>query len=376
LRVEVFQAGSGGSSLVIKPLTNTPHRRCGDHYASCELERIFAPILGFLSGLSDTGNDTYKNDPAAPGLDARRASPRNGCGRGGRGTATAVDAGRAGQNPPDVDAGAREADDIGPATRIALQPVDRDTGEAIERDEVVKGYEFERGQYVTFTPAELKALDIESSKTIDLETFVPRADVDPLYFNAGYYIYPDGPVATEAYRVISAAMTDARMAGLGRLTLSRRERAVLVEPRGAGLALITLRSAEEVREAQFDGIPGEVDPDAVAIARMIIDRRGGQFDPSTLRDRYQEALRELIEAKMRGAPVKAKPATTPNPVADLMAALKRSLEHEIGQPAKSKRKVTGDRRQQNLSTADVRQGSGAAKIGGKQLKSSTESMIA
>jgi DNA end-binding protein Ku len=193
--------------------------------------------------------------------------------------------GGAGQNPPDVDAG--EADDIGPATRIALQPVDHDTGEAIERDEVVKGYEFERGQYVTFTPAELKALDIESSKTIDLETFVPRADVDPLYFNAGYYIYPDGPVATEAYRVISAAMTEAGMAGLGRLTLSRRERAVLVEPRGAGLALITLRSAEEVRPAQFDGIAGEVDPEAVSIARMIIDRRAGRFDPATFRDRYR-----------------------------------------------------------------------------------------
>jgi non-homologous end joining protein Ku len=84
--------------------------------------------------------------------------------------------------------GEEPPEDVGPATRISLQPVARDTGEAIERDQVVKGYEFERGQWVTFTPAELKALDIESSKTIELETFVPRADVDPLYFNAGYYI--------------------------------------------------------------------------------------------------------------------------------------------------------------------------------------------
>ena len=238
----------------------------------------------------------------------------------------------------------------GPATRIALQPVDPETGEAVERDEVVKGYEYERGQYVTFTPAELKALDIESSKTIDLETFVPRTKVDPLYFNAGYYVYPDGPIATEAYRVISAALVEAGMAGLGRLTLSRRERMVLVEPRGAGLALIALRSADEVRAAQFDDLAGEVDPEAVAIAEMIINRRAGHFDPSTFRDRYQEALHALIEAKIRGLPVKARPAAVPGPVVDLMAALKRSLAQETAEPARrpKRKSASADRRQRSL----------------------------
>lgn len=110
-----------------------------------------------------------------------------------------------------LDIEAEEPEEVGPATRIALQPVDRDTGEAIERDEVVKGYEFERGHYVTFTPAELKALDVESSKMIELTTFVPRDEVDPLYYNAGYYVYPDGQIATEAYRVISAAMAKSGM---------------------------------------------------------------------------------------------------------------------------------------------------------------------
>src|SRR5262249_25651444 len=105
-----------------------------------------------------------------------------------------------------------------PATRIALRP----HGEEIDRDEVRKGYEYERGQFVTFTPEELKALDVESSHTIDLTTFVPRAEGDPLYFNTSYYVYTDGSVATEAYRTISAAMAEAGMAGLGRLTLSRR----------------------------------------------------------------------------------------------------------------------------------------------------------
>ena len=137
--------------------------------------------------------------------------------------------------------------EIGVPTRIALRPHDPYTGEEIERDQVLKGYEYERGQFVTFTPDELKALDIESSKTIDVTTFVPRAEIDPVYFNVPYYVYPDGPIATEAYRVISAAMAEAGMAGLGRLTLSRRERMVMIEPRGAGMALITLRAADEVR---------------------------------------------------------------------------------------------------------------------------------
>src|SRR5438067_6479544 len=237
-----------------------------------------------------------------------------------------------------------------PATRIALRPHDPHTGEEIGRDEVRKGYEYERGQFVTFTQEELKALDVESSHTIDLTTFVPRAEVDPLYFNTPYYVYPDGTVAAEAYRTISAAMAEAGMAGLGRLTLSRRERMVLVEPRGQGLALITLRAAEEVRAAEFDGFAGELDAEAVAVAGMIIQRKTGSFDPSTFRDRYQEALKELIEAKLKGLPVKARPATRPAPVFDLMAALKQSLAQETGGAARGgpKRRTAADRRQSSL----------------------------
>jgi DNA end-binding protein Ku len=159
------------------------------------------------------------------------------------------------------------------ATRITLRPHDPSTGEEIEKEEVVRGYEYERGQFVTFTPAELKALDLESSKVIDLEMFVPRVEVDPVYFNSPYYLYPDGQMALETIRVIGAAMADAGVVGIGRLTMSRRERMVIVDPRGTGMVLITLRAAEEVRVPQFTKSDGAIDAEMLAIARAIVEQR-------------------------------------------------------------------------------------------------------
>jgi DNA end-binding protein Ku len=237
----------------------------------------------------------------------------------------------------------------GPATRIALRPHDPHTGEEIDHDQLRKGYEYERGRFVTFTPAELKSLDVESSHTIELTSFVPRAEIDPIYFDTAYYLYPDGAVGLEPYRVIGAALAETDMAGLGRLTLSRRERMVLVEPRGPGMALITLRAAEEVRAADFTRYEREVDAEAVEIAAMIINRKAGAFDVSTFRDRYQDALRAMIEAKIAGLPVKQSRAIAPAPAHDLITALKRSLEQESGAAAaKPKRKGAGDRRQKSL----------------------------
>jgi DNA end-binding protein Ku len=218
--------------------------------------------------------------------------------------------------------------------RVQQQLIDSKTGEIVDRDEIVKGYEYDRGRYVTVSDDELKALQIESSKIIDLDRFVDRDEVDPVYLDTPYYVYPDGELAAETFRVISEAMTHKNKVGLGRVTISSRERPVLVEPRDGGLLMSTVRSADEVRPAEFGPPPkGEIDGDMVAIAASIIDRRSGAFDPADFRDRYQDALRELVAEKTKGQVVTAREVEEPPKVINLMDALKRSLAKEQEQPA-------------------------------------------
>jgi DNA end-binding protein Ku len=149
-------------------------------------------------------------------------------------------------------------------------------------------------------------------------------------------------------------MAEVGVVGLGRLTLSRRERMVMVEPRGTGMALFTLRAANELRASQFGSAESDLDAEMVAIAGAIIKQRTDTFDPSTYQDRHQEALQELIEAKMKGLPIKPRVAAEAPPVIDLMSALKRSLAQETpakGARAKKEKKRTTtipDRRQPSL----------------------------
>jgi len=213
--------------------------------------------------------------------------------------------------------------------RVAQQLVDSKTGDPVDRDQIVKGYEYERGRYVTISDDELKDLQIESSKIIDLDRFVERDEVDPLYLDTPYYVHPDGEIAAETFRVIGEAMEKTGKVGLGHVTLSSRERLVLVEPRDGGLVMSTVRSADEVRPPEFGAKPkGEADTDMVAIAETIIERRAAKFDPETFRDRYQDALRELVEAKTKGLERAPREVAEPPKVINLMEALKRSLARE------------------------------------------------
>jgi DNA end-binding protein Ku len=185
---------------------------------------------------------------------------------------------------------------------------------------------------------------------LDLAMFVPSAEIDdPLYYDAAYWLHPDGSAAVEPYRVIAAAMEHAGMVGVTSLVLTRREHISAVIPRDGGLMLTTLRSADEVRAADLHLSDDELDPEMVEIAETILRRRAGHFDPATIRDKYQDALRDLIETKAEGLPAKVAAATpTQAGVVDLMAALKQSLAKETGTRAKPKRKAAADRRQRSM----------------------------
>ena len=210
--------------------------------------------------------------------------------------------------------------------RISLKPVDSETGEPLERSEIVKGYKLEGDQYVILENEELKDLQVESSRILDLEAFVDRASVDPIYMDAPYYIYPE-KVGLEAYRVIAEAMAADKKAAIGRIVLSTREHPVLVEPRGGGLMMFLLRTADEVRSAEYDFPEVKIDRKMVEIAGTIMERQAGHFEPAQFIDRYQEALRELIKAKAAGrGPTKTKAPVIQGNVVDLMDALRRSLE--------------------------------------------------
>jgi DNA end-binding protein Ku len=235
--------------------------------------------------------------------------------------------------------------------RLKQQLVDSETGKVVERHQVAKGYEHDRDQYVLISDEELKALQVESSKIIDLTRFVEGEEVDPVYLDAPYYVYPDGELAVEAFRVIGQAMAAKGLSGLGKVTLASRERQVLIEPRGIGLLMTTLHSADEVRTAEFAiRDTGAIDPDMLAIAETIIERARGKFDPADFHDSYQDALRELVEAKLKGIAKTPRAIEAPPKVIDLMEALKRSLVESgaMPAPARAKHGKSVDRKQPQL----------------------------
>lgn len=218
---------------------------------------------------------------------------------------------------------------INPETnnRIKMVTTDPDTG-PIERSKLVKGYEVSKGEYILLTQDEINSVKLESTKTIDIERFVPAEDIDRLYWDSPYYLAPDGKLAQEAFAVIRDSMAQAGQIGIGRVVMSTRERIVALEPRGKGILVYTLRTDAEVRQPDeiFGGISDKpADPQMIAIAQKIIEQQEGPFDPSQFVDRYEEALKDLIAAKQKGHKVAKVAEPEDTNVVDLMAALRASL---------------------------------------------------
>lgn len=218
---------------------------------------------------------------------------------------------------------------INPKTnnRIKMITTDPDTG-PIERSELVKGYEVSKGEYILLTDEEIKSVRLESTKTIEIERFVPGDDIDRLYWDNPYYLAPEGKMAQDAFGVIRTAMEKSGQIALARVVISTRERILALEPRGKGILAYTIRTDAEVRKPDeiFAGISeADPDPDMISIAERIIEQREGPFDPSQFVDRYEKALKALIEDKKKGQ----KPAKVAEPddtnVIDLMSALRASL---------------------------------------------------
>jgi len=217
--------------------------------------------------------------------------------------------------------------------RIRMIPTDPETG-PVDRADIVKGYEVEKDRYVVVTDDEIEGVRLESTRTIDIERFVPAEDIDRLYWDEPYFLVPDGKVAIEAFTVIREAMRKAGRIALGRVVMHTRERLLAIEPRENGLLAYSLRTTDEVRApaSVFDDIPDrKADPKMVDIAAKIIEQQEGPFDPSQFTDRYEQALKALIAEKEKGGKVTATeaPAQDDN-VVDLMDALRKSLAAKKG----------------------------------------------
>lgn len=221
--------------------------------------------------------------------------------------------------------------------RIKMVTTDPETG-PVERASLVKGYEIDKGDYVLFTDEELRSVRLETTSTLDIERFVDADTIDRLYWDTPYLLMPRDKSAIEAYSVIQQAMLKANRIALGRVVMHTRERLLAIEPRDSGLLATTLRMKDEVvstAEALASLTSAKVDRQMIDIAERIIAQLEGPFDPEEFTDRYEDALRDLIEEKRKGHKIKrvAAPEKSSN-VVDLMEALKKSLKAEGRAPAK------------------------------------------
>lgn len=229
--------------------------------------------------------------------------------------------------------------------RIRYRKVDEETGEEVPSENIIKGYEIGKGQYIEIEDDELEAIALESRKTIEIDEFVPKSEIDDLYNIRPYYIAPDGKVGQEAFVVIRKIIEQMNMVAIGRVVLTSREHVIAMEPRGKGIMGTLLRYPYEVRNENeyFDEIPDlKVGKDMMDLARHIVETKSGHFDPETFEDHYEASLNDLIEKKSRGIKIEAPKERAPTNVINLMDALRQSVRAE--QPKRKRQGKRGRKR--------------------------------
>lgn len=221
---------------------------------------------------------------------------------------------------------------INPETgnRVRMLTVDAESGDELARQDLVKGYEYQKDKYLILTDEDFDSTRIESSSTLKIEKFVDADAIDPIYFDSSYYLASDGKGAEDVYLVLREAIAKTGKLALSRVVISRRERVLALRPMGKGLVAQTLHEARELNSPGdvFDRVPdGKADADMVELAVQLIERQTGRFDPADFEDRYETRMRDLIDAKLKGKglePTQQEDGGDDN-VIDLMEALRRSL---------------------------------------------------
>jgi DNA end-binding protein Ku len=216
--------------------------------------------------------------------------------------------------------------------RIRYRKVDAETGDEVDNADIIKGYQVDKNVYITVEDDEIEALQVEASHTIEIDSFVPKKQLDERYYDSPYYIAPNDKVGQDAFAVIRDAMKAKGMVGLGRVVIAKRERPIILEPMGKGMRGITLRYPYEIRDEKdyFDEIPDlKIPGEMLKLTEHIVDSKTGDFDPSKFVDDYENAVVEMLKKKQAGKAVSKvaarAPARTGGNVIDL---LKRSLEME------------------------------------------------
>jgi DNA end-binding protein Ku len=223
--------------------------------------------------------------------------------------------------------------------RIKYLKVDAETGDEVPSDEIMKGYKVDTDSYIEVTKDELDNIALESTRTIEIDQFVPRSEIDDLYLVRPYYLVPDGKVGHDAYAVIRETIRSMDKVALARVVLTNREHVIALEARDKGLVGMLLRYPYEVREAgdYFDDIQDvKITKDMLDLAKHIVEQKSGHFQPDLFEDHYESALTELINSKMAGQPIKPQARPRGDNVVDLMDALRRSLGDAKSAPAAKK----------------------------------------